>query len=171
MKTTNLLLAVCALLIASVGITAETNKETVKPKEKTMSTPSVSLGYVILYVKDVSATLTFYEEAFGLSRRFFNDDNGKAYGELETGAARLAFASLELANAHLKQEVVVASLNKPPLGFEIALVTPDVPALYARAVKAGATSVSEPATKPWGQTVAYLRDKDGHIGELCTPLP
>jgi hypothetical protein len=33
MKMTNLLLAVCSLLIASVG-TAETNKETVKPKEK-----------------------------------------------------------------------------------------------------------------------------------------
>jgi len=51
------------------------------------------------------------------------------------------------------------------------LVTSDVPALYARAVKAGATAVSEPATKPWGQTVAYLRDKDGHLVELCTPLP
>src|SRR5207244_13566858 len=107
-----------------------------------MSTPSVSLGYVILYVKDVSASLAFYEEAFGLARRFFNDDNGKAYGELETGAGRLAFASLELANAHLKQEIVAASLDKPPLGFEIALVTPDVPALYARALNAGAPAVS-----------------------------
>jgi lactoylglutathione lyase len=171
MKTTNLLLAVCPVLIASFGIAAETNKETVKPKDKTMNTPSVSLGYVILYVKDVSATLTFYEGAFGLSRRFFNDDNGKAYGELETGAAPLAFASLSLANEHLKQEVVAASPNKPPLGFEIALLTPDLPALYARAVKAGATAVSEPTTKPWGQTVAYLRDKDGHLVELCTPLP
>jgi catechol 2,3-dioxygenase-like lactoylglutathione lyase family enzyme len=171
MKMMNLLLAVCSLFFASVGITAETNKDTVKPKEKAMSTPSVSLGYVILYVKDVSATLTFYEAAFGLSRRFFNDDNGRAYGELETGAARLAFASLQLAKEHLKQEVVAASPTKPPLGFEIALVTPDVAALYARAVKAGATVVSEPATKPWGQTVAYLRDKDGHLVELCTPLP
>ena len=104
-----------------------------------MSTPSVSLGCVILYVKNVSATLTFYEEAFGLSRRFFTDDNGKAYGELETGAAGLAFASLQLAKEHLKQEVAAASPSKPPLGFEIALVTPDVSALYARAVKAGAT--------------------------------
>src|SRR6185436_2037027 len=125
-----------------------------------MSSPSVSLGYVILHVKDVSASLTFYEQAFGLSRRFFNDDSGKAYGELETGAARLAFASLELAKTVLKQEVVAASPDKAPLGVEIALVTPDVPALYARAVKAGATEVSEPTAKPWGQTVAYLRDKD-----------
>jgi lactoylglutathione lyase len=136
-----------------------------------MNPPSVTLGYVILYVPDVAATLAFYEKAFGLARRFFHDDNGKAYGELETGAARLAFASLALASEHLKQEVVAASPDRPPLGFEVALVTADVPALYARAVQAGATVVSEPATKPWGQTVAYLRDRDGHLVELCTPLP
>jgi lactoylglutathione lyase len=142
-----------------------------KREEKIMSTPSVSLGYVILYVNDVSAALAFYEEAFGLARRFFHEDNGKAYGELETGATRLAFASLELAKTHLNQEIVAASPDKAPLGVEIALVTPDVPALYARALKAGATAVSEPAAKPWGQTVAYLRDKAGHLVELCTPLP
>src|SRR5260221_5902834 len=123
-----------------------------------MITPSVSLGYVILYVNDVTAALAFYEEAFGLARRFFHDDNGKAYGELETGATRLAFASLELARTHLQQDIVAASLDQASLGVEIALVTPDVPAWYARAVKAGATAVSEPAVKPWGQTVAYLRD-------------
>jgi lactoylglutathione lyase len=136
-----------------------------------MSTPIVSLGYVILYVKDVSASLSFYEESFGLSRRFFHEADGKAYGEMETGATRLAFASLELAKEHLKQEVIAASPDTAPLGVEIALVTPDVPALFARAVKAGATPLSEPATKPWGQTVAYLRDNAGHLIELCTPLP
>lgn len=163
------LLAACALVLTTGGLAAETTNTTVKPSEKTMSTPSASLGYVILYVKDVSATLTFYEKAFGLSRRFFNDDQGKAYGELETGSARLAFASLELAKEHLKQEIMAASPTRPPLGFEIALVTSDVPALYAR--KAGAAVISEPATKPWGQIVAYLRDKDGHLVELCTPVP
>jgi catechol 2,3-dioxygenase-like lactoylglutathione lyase family enzyme len=168
-----LLLVVCSLLLTSVGMTSETAPESVnvKSREKTMSAPSVSLGYVILYVKDVAAALTFYEQAFGLSRRFFNDDHGKAYGELETGAARLAFASFELVSANLKHEFTAASPDKAPPGFEIALVTPEVPALYARALKAGATAVSEPATKPWGQTVAYVRDKDGHLVELCTPLP
>jgi lactoylglutathione lyase len=130
-----------------------------------------SLGYVILYVKDVSASLAFYEKAFGLSRRFFHDDNGKAYGELETGAARLAFASIELASEHLKREVVPASPHKAPLGFEIALVTANVPELYAQAVNAGATSLGEPTTKPWGQTVAYLRDNNGYLVELCTAIP
>ena len=136
-----------------------------------MSTSAVSLGYVILYVNDVSASLALYEKAFGLARRFLHEEGGKAYGELETGATRLSFASLEMAKEHLKQDVVAASPGKAPLGVEIALVTGDVAALYDRAVKAGATAISEPATKPWGQTVAYLRDKDGHIVELCTPLP
>jgi uncharacterized glyoxalase superfamily protein PhnB len=130
-----------------------------------------SLGYVILYVNDVAASLAFYEKAFGLARRFFHDDNGKAYGELETGAARLAFVSLALAREHLKQEIVAAAPDKAPLGVEIALTTPDVPALFKRAVSAGATTESEPATKPWGQTVAYLRDNSGHLVELCTPMP
>ncbi len=136
-----------------------------------MSTPSALLGYLMFYVRDVSASLTFYENAFGLSRRFFQEDKGKAYGELETGACRLAFASLNMAKDQLKQDVVAASPDKTPLGFEIAFVTSDVPELYARAVKAGATVVSAPEAKPWGQTVACLRDKDGHLVELCTPLP
>jgi uncharacterized glyoxalase superfamily protein PhnB len=130
-----------------------------------------SLGYVLLYVNDVAASLAFYEKAFGLARRFFHDDNGKAYGELETGATRLAFVSLALAQEHLKQEIVAARPDKPPLGVEIALTTPDVPALFKRAVTAGANPVSEPATKPWGQTVAYLRDNSGFLVEICTPMP
>lgn len=171
MNPIRLCVAGCSLLIASTGISAEKNKEGIKPIEKVMSTPSVSLGYVVLYVKSVSATLSFYEEAFGLSRRFYNNDKGKEYGELETGATRLAFYSLELVKDQWKEEVLIASPKKPPLGFEIALVTTDVPALYARAVEAGATPVSEPSVKPWGQTVACLRDKDGHTVALCTPLP
>jgi uncharacterized glyoxalase superfamily protein PhnB len=130
-----------------------------------------SLGYVLLYVNDVAASLTFYEKAFGLGRRFFHDDHGKAYGELETGATRMAFASIALAEEHLKQKVTAAAPDKSPLGVEIALTTPDVPALFECAVKAGAKAVSEPATKPWGQTVAYLRDNSGFLVEICTPMP
>jgi len=138
-------------------------------QNKIMNPPS--LGYVILYVHDVAGSLAFYEKAFGLARRFYHDDNGKAYGELETGAARLAFASIALAEEHLKQKVVTAAPDKSPLGVEIALTTPGVPALFKRAVNAGAKVMSEPASKPWGQTVAYLRDNSGFLVELCTPMP
>lgn len=135
-----------------------------------MNAPAITIGYVVLYVKDVAASLAFYEEAFGLTRRFYNDDQGKAYGEVETGVCRLAFYNFALARTQFKVFTPAAS-DKAPLGFEISLVTSDVPALFARAVKAGATVVNEPTTKPWGQTTACLRDKDGHTVSLCTPLP
>ncbi len=170
MKRT-VLASICSLVLAGAIRSAAASGEAGAPNPVTMNPSSVSLGYVIVYVKDVAASLTFYEKAFGLTRRFFNDDHGMAYGELETGAARLAFASLAMANAQVKQGIVAASPDQPPLGVEIALVTPDVPALYARAVKTGATAVCEPATKPWGQTVAYVRDNSGFLIELCTPLP
>ena len=143
----------------------------IRPQKKQTVMNPTSLGYVILYVHDVTASLVFYEKAFGLARRFYQDDHGKAYGELETGATRLAFASVALATEHLKQPVVAAAPDRAPLGVEIALTTPDVPALFQRAIQAGATAVSEPATKPWGQTVAYVRDNSGFLVELCTPMP
>jgi uncharacterized glyoxalase superfamily protein PhnB len=137
----------------------------------TEQAPAPTLGYVILYVRDVGASLAFYEKAFGLARRFFHVEDGKAYGELETGAARLAFASLPLVEVHLKHGVSLAAADKPPLGFEVALVTSDVAGLYERAVKAGAATVSAPETKPWGQIVAYVRDDNGFLVELCSPMP
>ncbi len=82
-----------------------------------MSTPSVSLGYVILCVKDVGASLDFYEKAFGLKRRFFNEDNGKAYGELDTGAACLAFVNLAMAKSSVGEESTMPSLDRPSRGW------------------------------------------------------
>ena len=133
--------------------------------------PKVGLGYVILYVEDVEASLAFYERAFGLARRFFHDEEGKAYGELETGGTRLSFASLGLVASHFSHQPRIAAPGDPPLGFEIALTTTDVQALYDRALAAGATAEAAPETKPWGQTVAYVRDNRGFLVELCTPMP
>jgi catechol 2,3-dioxygenase-like lactoylglutathione lyase family enzyme len=52
-------------------------------------------GYTIIYVPDVAAALAFYEQAFGLVRRFLHESG--QYGELETGATVLAFSRHDLA--------------------------------------------------------------------------
>ena len=105
-------------------------------------------------------------EAFGFIAAGMEQEN-----VAPLSATCLAFASVALATEHLKQPVVTAAPDQAPLGVEIALTTPDVSALFQRTVKAGATAVSEPATKPWGQTVAYVRDNSGFLVELCTPMP
>jgi catechol 2,3-dioxygenase-like lactoylglutathione lyase family enzyme len=132
-----------------------------------MSTTSpIQFGYVILYVQDVKAALTFYENAFGVAQRFFHESG--MYGELETGATALAFAHEEFTpTANL---IELSRASKKAAAAEVAFVVPDVAAAYAKALAAGATPAVEPVVKPWGQTVAYVRDPSGFLVELCTKM-
>jgi uncharacterized glyoxalase superfamily protein PhnB len=123
-------------------------------------------GYTILYVKDVEKTVAFYESAFRLRRKFVHESG---YGELDTGATKLAFASVELATSN-GVSFVPASPEGPAPAVEIAFVTEDVAAAFAAAVKAGAVPVAQPRQKPWGQVVAYVRDLNGFLVEICSPM-
>jgi catechol 2,3-dioxygenase-like lactoylglutathione lyase family enzyme len=67
----------------------------------------MKLGYTIIYVPNVAESLSFFESAFGLSRRFLHESGD--YGELETGETTLAFASHELGNANFPTGFVAAS--------------------------------------------------------------
>jgi predicted enzyme related to lactoylglutathione lyase len=137
-----------------------------------MSTPAapvapVALGYVLIYVPDVARATGFWERAFGIPVRFVHDSG--TYAEMETGATALGFVAEETAEANgggFRRN----RADGEPAGIEIALCTTDVGAAWQRAVDAGATAVKAPATKPWGQTVAYVRDLDGVLVELCTPM-
>ena len=128
----------------------------------------VKLAYTILYVKDVPKAISFYEKAFGMTRKFIA--SGEQYGELITGATTLSFASVKLAKTNLTDGFSESGLKKKPFGIEIGLTTEDVELTFNEAVAAGATPVEKAKTKPWGQVVAYIRDLDGFLIELCTPM-
>lgn len=125
-------------------------------------------AYTIVYVPDVPASLAFYGRAFGFITRFLHES--EQYGELDTGATVLAFAALDMAQQHWPGGVLAACQSERPLGVEVALVTDDVAAAHARALKAGAMELAAPALKPWGQTVSWLRCPDGSVVELCTAV-
>lgn len=134
------------------------------------STPTTTLGYTIFTVSDVERTLTFFTEAFGLTRRFITPEGD--YGELETGQTTLAFVVNELAHTNLDEAGGFTELDsaQPPIAGSITLVTNDVPATAKQAIQLGATEYVPVATKPWGQTVAYLRDHNGLLIEIATPI-
>ena len=125
-------------------------------------------GYTILYVNDVAGAIDFYERAFGLARGFVADDG--TYGELSTGDTTLSFAAHALVGSFLPGTYRRHDPHEPPPGVEIGLVTDDVNAAWETALAAGATPLAPPVTKPWGQTVAYVRDPEGMLVELCTPV-
>lgn len=128
----------------------------------------MKFGYTIVYVRDVEETVGFWERAFGLKRRFVGENND--YGEMETGETTLSFASNSMGESNLPGGFRKNNPSEPPAGVEIALVAEDVEEAYRSAVEAGATSEAEPKTKPWGQTVAYLRDPDGVLVEIGSEM-
>ena len=63
-----------------------------------------------------------------------------------------------------------SSLKDKPFGIEIGFITDNVEETVSTAVNVGATIFENPKTKPWGQIVAYVRDIDGFLIEICTPM-
>lgn len=128
----------------------------------------IQFKYTILYVEDVSKAIEFYENAFGFQRKFITPEND--YGELDTGNTILSFASIALAKSNLKDGFTESSLMQKPFGIELGFTTTNVETSIKLALQAGAQIVEEPKTKPWGQVVAYIRDTDGFLIEICTPM-
>lgn len=121
--------------------------------------------YTILYVDDVANTLDFYGRAFGLDKAFLHPSGD--YGELSTGATKLAFSSTRLMQQLGKTPA--RPTPKAPV-FELAFETDDVRAALDRALAAGATLEQEVREEPWGQTTAYVSDANGYLVEICSPV-
>ncbi len=127
----------------------------------------MKLGYTIIYVANVPDTVAFYERAFDLKRRFIHESN--LYAEMETGNTALAFAGDETAEM---SGLAIRPNRAESLaaGWEICLVCDDVESAYSRAVDEGCTPISKPAQKPWGQAVSYVRDINGCLVEIASPV-
>ena len=128
----------------------------------------MNFAYTLLYVQDVTRSVEFYERAFGLTRRFVSEEGN--YAEMETGGTALGFVAANFARLSLPDGFQANDPDRPPAGIEIAFTTNDVPAAFARAVDAGALPISKPSQKPWGQQVAYVRDVDGVLVEIASPM-
>lgn len=127
----------------------------------------MKLGYTILYVADVAAAMELYAKAFGCAKRFLHES--KLYGEVETGPTILGFASLQMAGLN-GVEMRSGALDEPTGPMNITFVTSEVQEHYDRALAHGATAVVPPKEKPWGQVSSYVRDIDGHLVEIASPI-
>ncbi len=126
---------------------------------------NIKLKYVILFVENVETSRTFYADAFGLEKGFIAD--GGDYGEMTTGETTLSFSSRKLMR-ELGKNPGRPDTTAPT--FEIAIEVDDVPGALARALGAGATLVQDVKQEAWGQTTSYVRDLDGYLVEICSPV-
>ena len=127
----------------------------------------MKLGYTLLYVENVPEAMDFYVKAFGLEKSFLHPE--KTYGEMATGETKLGFVAHEVASSH-GFEYRKQSKIKEPAGIEIGLVTEDVEGSHKKALSAGAQAACPPEEMAWGQTISYVRDINGFLVEICSPI-
>jgi catechol 2,3-dioxygenase-like lactoylglutathione lyase family enzyme len=126
----------------------------------------MKLGYTIIYVPDVSASLEFFSRAFGIQQRFLHESG--TYGELETGQTTLAFAAHELG----------ARISWRPCRSARSPSHWDLKSRWSRRMSSRLSERAERRRhrdgrsdgQAWGQMVSYLRCPDGCVVELCTPM-
>lgn len=125
-------------------------------------------AYTILYVENIEQQIAFYHAAFGLEKAFVAED-GK-YAEMITGATKLGFAHHSMGDDNFTEPYLRSTPGEQPFGVEIAFSTDDVQGTLDTSIAAGGTLFAPVKLKPWGQTVAYIRDPEGFLVEICTPI-
>jgi lactoylglutathione lyase len=120
-----------------------------------------TVGYVILYVSDLIASIEFYRDVLRLPFKFAD----AGYAEFDTGGTR--FALYERRRAEWLTGRPVA----PGPAAEVVFVVEDVDTEAAEVASRGAAILSGPADRPWGHRTVHLADPDGFIVELAQEIP
>lgn len=127
------------------------------------------LGQIIFYVADIEKSLQFFNRVFDIETKFIHESG--AYAEMLTGTTTLAFVDESLAATNLPDGLFKKNSNEEaPLGCELVFNSKNVDDLYKKALENGAKDIASPHTKPWGQTVGYIRDPNGILIEIATPI-
>ncbi len=111
-----------------------------------------------LVVPDADAEIRFLKAAFGAT---------------EASCQRNADQTVMHAEMHVGNSLVMLGQAGPEwkaLNGALYVWVPDVDAIYARALKAGATSQSAPEDKPYGHRTAGVVDQNGITWWIGSPI-
>lgn len=119
------------------------------------------IGYVILYVDDLDASVSFYRDVVGLPFKFAEH----GYAEFSTEGTRFGlFERTRLPD-------LIGSEARPggPCG-EVLFLVDDVDVEARRLAAAGVRALCGPVDRPWGHRTLHIADPDGHIVEFAQEI-
>lgn len=119
------------------------------------------LGYLILYVADLGASVAFYRDVVGLTHRFTE----AGYAEFASGETRFALYERRRATWLTGHEVA------PGPAGEVVFVVQDADAEARRLTALGVPLLGGPADRPWGHRVVHVADPDGFVVEFAQRIP
>jgi PhnB protein len=119
----------------------------------------------MLSVRNGAKAVEFYKQAFG-ARELFRLDNesGDVVAQLAVGEADFWLSDESPNNKNFSPESLGGATAR------MVMVVDDPDAAFARALKAGATTVSPVTDQPYGWRVGRLVDPFGHHWEIGKPL-
>lgn len=129
-----------------------------------MSDALKTVGAITLFVEDLPAARSFYEQVFGRTAEFGDDSSaGFKLGDtivnlVTTQAAGAVIAPVEVAS--------------PGAGsrFLLTIWVDDVDATCAELASQGVGLLNGPVDRPWGMRTASFTDPAGHIWEIAQDL-
>jgi lactoylglutathione lyase len=119
------------------------------------------VGYVILYVSDLAASIAFYRDVVGLPFKF--EDAG--YAEFATEGTRFALYERRRAEWLTGREV------SPGPAAEVVFLVDDVDAHARRLATLGVPILTGPADRPWGHRTLHVADPDAFVVEFAQEIP
>ena len=117
-----------------------------------------------LFVNDMAAMIRFYRDVLGFEIK--EDENTSNVYLVKDGTLFLLYGRNDFENMTSRKYEYIKGLNGH---FEIALYVDtfeEVDEEYRKAIAAGADSVLEPTTEPWGQRTCYISDPEGNLIEI-----
>ncbi|RQG99877.1 VOC family protein [Paraburkholderia dinghuensis] len=121
-----------------------------------------------LTVRDARATMAFFEAAFGfVMRDCVEDDGAVMHVEMTYHDQLIVMFAPEGAFGSTAHTPKSAGTTAPQSFY---LYVDNVDSVYARALEAGAKSLSEPQDQFWGDRFAQVEDLDGYRWALARNL-
>lgn len=117
-----------------------------------------------LLVDDMPTMIRFYRDVLGFEIK--EDENASNVYLIKDGTLFLLYGRNDFEKMTSRRYEYLKGLNGH---FEIALYVDtfdEVDEEYRKAVAAGAGSVLEPTTEPWGQRTCYISDPEGNLIEI-----
>ena len=116
-----------------------------------------------LIVDGADEAIRFYEKAFGATEVMRMPMGDRiAHAEIKIGNSHVMLADEHPDQGHL------SPTSRGGATGSLMVYLPDVDAVFARAVAAGATAVKQPTDEFWGDRMGSLKDPFGHQWSLAT---
>src|SRR6185312_9694375 len=130
------------------------------------TTPQLNLAATRIFTDDVDALLAFYERVTGVAAHRTHP----LFGEIATPSGTLAIASTQTVGLLGAGSAEAAANRSVCLDFLVDDVDADHARLAAIVAEFETAFVNEPTTMPWGNRSLLLRDPDGNLINVFTPV-